>query len=348
MGELSLNGFEMSGTTTNRPDNVEEGQPYFNETLGVWQVRNAATPAAWQGAYIATKWSMAAMGLWGIDVDGAGTNGGGIVGDAGSTSATYNKVYDHGTTAFASLIDSSSLASWTANAQLFPDAGSEQINDAFYIGQAVPFCECTIEDVGGGTFATWSDDGGLWEYWNGTAWVTLPIVIDNSDATAQDGMRPGQRSGAISFVPPSAWAAVSVDSQEAYWVRWRFTAAVLTQTATIMALGVVTPVDGFTCPHGSKVTGIRANDGATTLHTTANVEFILMNFTTGLHSGVAGAANVWAQDKRQGSWSTAGAGAAAMTGVACSTGDVLGVLNTAEDGTNEPTNVMLELNVSAP
>ena len=280
-------------------------------------------------------WSMAAFGSWQLANDGVATNGGGIVGDAGSMSATYQKVYDHGTTSFADLASSSSLASWTDDNQLFPNAGAEEINDAFYVGQAVPFCECTIEDVGGGTFATWSADGGLWEYWNGTAWVTLPIASDNSDATAQDGMRPGQRSGAISFVPPSAWAVVSIDSQEAYWVRWRVTAAELTQTATIMSLGIATPDDGFTAPAAGIITGIRVIDGAAVLHTTTDVKFIVMNFATGDHSGQLS----WSQDQRQD----------AFTGLslAVNRGDELGVLVTQEDsGDDDPTNVMIELGVT--
>jgi hypothetical protein len=45
MGEYVQHGFEISGTTTNRPDNVEEGFLYFNETLAILQVRDKAGPA---------------------------------------------------------------------------------------------------------------------------------------------------------------------------------------------------------------------------------------------------------------------------------------------------------------
>lgn len=40
-----LNGHEMGGTTTNRPTNVEIGQPYYNVTTGTWQVWNGS---AWE------------------------------------------------------------------------------------------------------------------------------------------------------------------------------------------------------------------------------------------------------------------------------------------------------------
>ena len=42
MGENVQNGFEVSGTTTNRPDNVEEGQYYFNETLAQMQIHDGS------------------------------------------------------------------------------------------------------------------------------------------------------------------------------------------------------------------------------------------------------------------------------------------------------------------
>lgn len=43
MGELTEFGFEISGTTTNRPDNVEEGFRYFNESLAQMQVYDGSS-----------------------------------------------------------------------------------------------------------------------------------------------------------------------------------------------------------------------------------------------------------------------------------------------------------------
>ena len=93
--------------------------------------------------------------------------------------------------------------------------------------------------------------------------------------------------------------------------------------------------DGFLCPHAGTITGIRAVDTASTLHTGTDVKFILMDFTTGAHSGEL----TWAQDQRQDAW-------ASLT-LAVNSGDELGVLVTQEDsGNNDPTDVMLELGVT--
>lgn len=47
MATLVFNGHDLSGTTTNRPDNVESGQLYYNTTTGSLQVY---TGSAWQEA----------------------------------------------------------------------------------------------------------------------------------------------------------------------------------------------------------------------------------------------------------------------------------------------------------
>ena len=52
MGELTQNGFETSGTTANKPTNVEEGQPYFDETLATWQVYDGSN---WLSVITATS-----------------------------------------------------------------------------------------------------------------------------------------------------------------------------------------------------------------------------------------------------------------------------------------------------
>jgi len=284
------------------------------------------------------KWSMAAYGSWQLANDGAATNGGGIVGDVIATAvgATFAKVYDEGTTTFANLEDSDDLTGWAAADQLLSDADAEQVNDAFYIGQAVPFCECAISGITAGTAATWGGDGGLWEFWNGSAWDTLPIILDNTDTTAQDGARTAQQDGAISFVPEATWATVAVDSQTAYWIRWRVTALQLTASPTPAAVSIVTPLDGFSCPHGGTITGIRVIDGTTgTVHSNDGIEFIVMNFTTGDHSGN----KTWPINQRQDSFT-------GLT-LAVNQGDELGVLCTQEDsGDEDPANVVLELQVS--
>ncbi|HUT60120.1 MAG TPA: hypothetical protein VNA25_19915, partial [Phycisphaerae bacterium] len=81
------------------------------------------------------------------------------------------------------------------------------------------------------------------------------------------------------------------------------------------------------------ITNLRASDLATTLHTATDVKFILMNFTTGGHSGEL----TWAQDLRVCSWSS--------LSLDVNAGDILGVVVTQEDGTNEITNALLEITI---
>jgi len=152
-----------------------------------------------------------------------------------------------------------------------------------------------------------------------------------------DGDRPFQRDGAITFVPPTDWASTTVNTQAAYWIRARCNVTVdITQIPLTDSKEhlVVSPVDGPTMPYAATITGIRLIDAAATLHTTADVKFILMDFTKGTNT----AALTFAQDKRQDSWGT-------LT-MECDAGDVLGVLVTQEDGTNEVTDATLELKVT--
>ncbi|MHC4302025.1 MAG: hypothetical protein ACYS7Y_32580 [Planctomycetota bacterium] len=60
-----------------------------------------------------------------------------------------------------------------------------------------------------------------WDYWNGTAWADLDasIIQDTSGTTGQTGDYFGEGDGVLTFVPPQNWAATTVDSQSAYWIR---------------------------------------------------------------------------------------------------------------------------------
>lgn len=275
-----------------------------------------------------------AFGAWAIDGDGARTNGGGLVGDVTLTAAAnaYAVVedYDAGGSDYQLLATSDTGTGYGANWQLFPD--TEAANDAAYFGAAVPFCELAL-DIG--TAGVYSADALVWEYWNGTAWTAL-TVIDRTDTTAGDGKRSFQRDGAIHFVPPASWAATTVKTQSAYWIRARVTAANITTIPTMNTKNhdLVTPSDGFVCPWPGRITAIRAVDATTgTVHANP-VKFLLVNFTTGATSGEL----TWAAAKRQDRWSALTLDAAA--------GDVLGVVVTSEDGTNEVVNGALELTIT--
>ena len=278
--------------------------------------------------------SMHLPGTWAIDGDLAATNGGGMVGDVTSTEPAnaYCQCYDHGTTSYATCSAASGLTGWGSNWQVTANAGSEEINDAVYFGDSVPFAEIAFPSYNNA--GVYSGDIFTWEYYNGSVWAALTIVQDNSDATAADGNRSFSQQGALHFIPPSDWDTVSVNSQSAYWIRARVTTTGVTTTPEIDDQNhmVVTPSDAFGLPAAGNITALRVVDHATTLHTANDVKFILMNFTSGVHSSEL----TWAQDQAIDAWTLGAA-------LVCAAGDDLGILITQEDGTNEITDVDLEL-----
>lgn len=341
MGELVLNGFEISGTTANRPTNAEEGQQYFNETLGVWQVY---TGTAWQSAYPAVKWPMAAFGSWQLANDTANTNGGGIVGggtgDVTLTTESLALAFDaseSGGTWGDLATTNADARAYAADYQPFPDTPAD--TDAVAFGHDIPFCELAF--ITPSTPAVYDEASVLaWEYSTGVdTWSSLTLATEQTDSDDQSGGRSLQQLGAISFVPPSDWASVAVGGSTAYWIRAVIQTNKADNMTTVPVLNgtehqIVTPTDGFRCPHDGTVMSLRVVDGATgTLHTGTDVKFILMNFTTGVHSGE----QTWVQDQRHDEFTFT---------LVVAAGNKLGVLVTQEDsGNNDPTNVMLELQV---
>lgn len=63
--------------------------------------------------------------------------------------------------------------------------------------------------------------GSVWEYYNGSIWVTLTV----SDTT-RGGLSPLQRTGqqAVTFIPPSNWATTTIDGITGWMIRLRLTA----------------------------------------------------------------------------------------------------------------------------
>lgn len=261
-------------------------------------------------------------GTSGADTDtyGGGLAGGDVAGDIEATeqAAALAVVSDAGVLALLSV--SGAGAGYTANYQLFPD--SEAINDAVYFGAAKPFFELYFNMSA--TVQVNAADTAIWEYWNGTAWATL-TVYDTSSATKTTGAQPFEQDGTVSFLPPSAWAATTVNSTSAYWVRCRLTAAQITTLGLTASVehAVVELVEAPKAVETGTITGLHILDDAATLHTANDIEFALVNFTTGTHSGLLD----FAQDIRQENF----------TGLTMlvARGDALGILILAEDGTNE-------------
>lgn len=124
--------------------------------------------------------------------------------------------YDDGGVFTNDTVDANSAAA--GDVPLLPAA--EQVNDAFYFGDEygvfsgirINFSQAAI----GNTIA--------WEYYNGSAWVAIPGIVDGSN-----GLTAGAGNRDITFTPPSNWSTVIVNAQDAYWIRLRVTAANITQ-----------------------------------------------------------------------------------------------------------------------
>lgn len=283
-------------------------------------------------------------GTWVIDGDGAGTNGGGMVGTLArneialtEAAAAYCKAYDAANVAFGNLATSGALVGYGSNYQLFSDAVVD--GDAICFGASVPFCEIVVSVDAAGTPATYDAASVVAWTINGLTGATLTIVHDNTDADDQSGGRPFQRDGAIDFIPPAAWELSTIGGQSAYWICAAIAtgkAANMTQVPISDAVehSIVTPVDGLTVPVDCYITAARAWTEAATVPTATDVKFVIMNFTTGVVSNEL----TWAQDKGTDSWTgITGTGTGSL--MTCAAGDVIGILITQEDGTNELSNV---------
>jgi len=284
--------------------------------------------------------SIATLGTWAIDGDGAETNGGGLIcgGEAGDVTLTEAAAalckccdYGGGTPTYSNLALSSALAGWAANYQLTADGASEEINDFVAFGHAtLKFCEIAL-DID--TALTPGGDCFIWEYSKGSGVWGTQTVIDRTDTVGGDGKQSFQQDGAIHFVPQSDWATDTIDGQEGYWIRCRVTATNVTVPPTTNSKQheIVTPTDGPRAPYACTLGRLRAIDAATTVHTTADVKFLIMNFTKGTYS----AELTWPMDRRDEVW--------ADIDVACDANDVIGVVVTQEDTSDEVTNAMLEI-----
>ena len=275
-------------------------------------------------------------GPWAVDGDGTYTNGGGLVGtEPNLIPADYAFVYDFGTTSFAPLATSDSLGDFTLAYQLLPDFGVAEANDAFYLGFTVPVCEIGFDLS---TPATWGGAGMVYEYWDGAAWSALTIGgvgaegYDNTETATFTGLQSLRRSGAITFEPPTDWAANVVNAQNAYWVRGRMTAATL--TASPVCNGTVPvkvlSVQGTLLPHGISLNNLIFNNGNATLHA-APVVVVAYDSSTGEHRKFSWNASTRKNRKTMTTWPLS------------RTTSRLHWFLIREAGANEPSNVSLEI-----
>ena len=308
--------------------------PYTSGNKSIRYDRATSKIIATNAAGAGTMYPWLVKGTCAVDGDGAATNGGGLVGLVTQTeaAAAFAVVDDGGVQALLSL--SGAAAGYTANYQLFPDAPAA--GDAVYFGAAVPFCELAFDMSG--TVCTYDAAAVLgWVYWDGSAWSALTLVQDNSSGSTKNGTLSFGRDGAIHFIPPDDWASTTVNGQAGYWIACVIQAG---KAANMTAVGitnsvehkVVTPKQTFTFPDGRTITAIQLTDQASTLHTAADIKFVLVNFTTGKASEVF----TFAQDVRYQRF-------VLTTPFAIAAGDAIGILITQEDGTNEMIDPLLTL-----
>lgn len=245
--------------------------------------------------------------------------------------AAFCKTYDLSATEYQNVATSGTGAGYTANYQLYPD--TEQISDAVYFGAATPF-GAIYTDVAA-TVATYSADAVTWEYWDGNAWVALTIIYDKTDDDDQDGDRPFQVDGFTIFSAPSNWASCAVDSQTAYWIRARLSAATLTQIPLLDSHEHYTATydAGTTLPYACTIGKGRFNFG-TVSGATADTKVILVNLTKGTCSAIKTITKA-KKDLE-----------IADFAVTCDKDDEIGFYITQEDGTTEFANGLCELTVT--
>jgi hypothetical protein len=164
------------------------------------------------------------------------------VSDATTQASTFCKGDDAGS--YADLATISGEGAYTANFQAYPDAPAQDDNVLF--GAAAVFDQITI-DVG--TAAVYDAAGVIeWEYWDGDSWEALTIIEDGTGSTSESGAYSFEQDGRVSFTQPSDWAASTIDSQLAFWIR----AAIATGKAANM-----TTVPIFVDEHGVSVSEAR-------------------------------------------------------------------------------------------
>ena len=212
---------------------------------------------------------------------------------------------------------------------------TEDVNDAYYFGQAGKFCGIKLDmgtqgvSGGGGAAAI------TWEYYNGATWATLETSQFVDDSA---GFTAGTDTYFITFTPPSDWAQVAVDpgglNLTAYWVRARcavadYTTVPLGKQVWILELNAG---EGVRMPFAGTISAIQAH--ATTNSATNNDSvFLVINLTQGTFDTF-----VWTKGDPMDRDTT--------VSLAVAAGDEIAVMMVQEDGTTEYASASLILEVA--
>jgi hypothetical protein len=103
------------------------------------------------------------------------------------------------------------------------------VDDAYYLGDDKQF-DAGWLDIGTQGDGVWVI---AWEYWNGSNWVALADVVDNTNSlTAIVGWHD------VSFTRPGDWALTTIQGMSLYWIRARVSSftSIITQPLGNQAL----------------------------------------------------------------------------------------------------------------
>ena len=119
------------------------------------------------------------------------------------------------------------LSAGAGDIDIFPGT-EESTVDYFIVGAKKPFSRIVFNNAGG-TAGTVGDVA--WEYWNGTAWTTLTLIQDGTDAGGLSFTIAVVDNQFVDFSPPVDWRTRGIhdgsvgSSQALYMVRARVTTA---------------------------------------------------------------------------------------------------------------------------
>jgi len=210
---------------------------------------------------------------------------------------------------------------WTDDTTDYNDDGAGDVallpafpveNDAMYLGADAQFCKLktTVSQarVAGDIAIEYSKAAG--------AWGTL-TCDDNSAAWTT-----GAATYITSFVPPADWVAQEVNSQSAYWIRFRLSS----EGVTTQPLATQGWIKDFTHGDGIAVKGAVTFDrwqgsAATASAENADSKFLIINLTDGTYDD-------W-------TWTAADIMDTAAISLAFDDGEKFAIVQVQEDGTTE-------------
>ncbi len=235
-------------------------------------------------------------------------------------------------------------STWTDDTADFTDADAGDVaalpahlavGDALYIGgESNVFwrLKVTVSQALAGTLAT------AWQYWNGSAWTTLPAAKLED---ASGGLKTGTSTYLISFAPPADWVANTAgngpNGESGYFIRF-----VATTRSTYTAQPLITQgwIKGLSTGSGFKMQnacsiGRVQMTAQTASATNGNTTLLLINLTQGVHREIEWtAADIMDSDE--------------ATVLDMDADDELAIVQVAEDGSTEFANVNLHLACEAP